>query len=75
MRREAQEQLLVLLQHLVQENPPDDQVRRLAKGLVKALARWLRLTQPDSDHARNGVPRPSGLASVNASVASPRKQA
>jgi hypothetical protein len=70
MKRAAQEQLLVMVKQLVEENVPDLQVRRLAKGLSKALARWLRMAQPNSDHARSGTPRPMGLASVNASVAS-----
>jgi hypothetical protein len=68
--RAAYEQLLVLLRHAVSDNPPDAQVRRLAKGLARALARWLRFSEPpDSDQARNGTPRASHLAPVNASLA------
>jgi hypothetical protein len=72
MTRAAYEQLLVLLRHAVSDNPPDSQVRRLSKGLVKALTKWLRLTEPlDSVQARSGTPRDdSRLASVNASLAS-----
>ena len=47
MTRPAYEQLLVLLKHAVSDNNPDDQVRRLSKGLVKALERWLKLVQPE----------------------------
>lgn len=74
MTRAAYEQFLVLARHAVEDNPPDEQVRRLSKGLVKALDRWLRMTAPAStDQARNGSPRPSGLASVNASLALQRE--
>ena len=57
----AYEQLVVLLRHAIADNPPDEQVRRLSKGLVKALTRMLQCQQPDSpDQARIGTPRPSG---------------
>ena len=66
----AYEQLLVLVKHAVTDNPPDEQVRRLSKGLAKALERWLQVVRPvDTDQARNEVPRRSGLASVDASLA------
>ncbi len=71
MTTAAYEQLLILLKQAVNDSPPDDQIRRLAKGLSKALARWLRLQSAQSVQARNGMPRPSGLAAVNASLASP----
>ena len=61
MTTAAYEQLLVLLRHCVVDNPPDDQVRRLSKGLVKALTRFLSMQGTDStDQARIGTPRPSG---------------
>lgn len=66
----AQEQLLVLLKHLIAENPPDEQVQRLSKGLTKALDRWLQTKRPaQPDQARIGRPR-TGLAAVNASLVS-----
>ena len=67
----ACEQLLVLLKHLVADTPEDEQVRRLSKGLVKALDRWLSFRRPAPlDQARSGRPRDTGLASVNASLVS-----
>jgi hypothetical protein len=74
MTSAAYDQLLVLLKHAVADNPPDEQVRRLAKGLVKALTRMLRLRQPDShDQARIGSPRPvTGLATDYASLDLPQ---
>ena len=68
----AYEQYLVLARHAVADHCPDLQVRRLSKGLVKALTNWLRLMQPpDSVQARSGTPRASEhLAPVNASLAS-----
>jgi len=58
MTQAAYEQLIVLLRHAIADNPPDDQVRRLSKGLVKALTRMLQCQQPDSpDQARIGTPR------------------
>ena len=58
MTSAAYDQLLVLLKHCVIDNPPDDQVRRLSKGLVKALTRMLQMRQPVSpDQARSGAPR------------------
>jgi hypothetical protein len=44
----AYEQLLVLLKHAVEDNPQDEQVRRLSKGLVKALDRWLHVPRSAS---------------------------
>lgn len=71
MTRAAYEQLLALLRHAVNDNPQDDQIRRLSKGLMKALSRWLRLTEPTPAQARNGAPRAtSRLAVVNASLGS-----
>jgi hypothetical protein len=67
----AYEQYLVLARHAVADHCPDLQVRRLSKGLVKALTNWLRLMQPpDSVQARSGTPRAQPLAPVNASLAS-----
>ena len=69
MTSAAYEQLLVLVKHAIADNPPDDQVRRLSKGLAKALTRMLQMQRPDfNDQARIGMPRPRGLASVNASL-------
>lgn len=66
----AYRHLLVLVEHAVEDNPPDEQVRRLSKGLSKALKRWLAMSQPvDSAQARTGTPRLDGLAPVNASLA------
>lgn len=66
----AYEQLLTLLKQTVNDRPEDEQVRRLSKGLAKALDRWLQLRRPGSvAQARSGTPRHSGLASVNASLA------
>lgn len=54
----AYDQLLVLLKHCVTDNPPDEQVRRLSKGLVKALTRFLQMRGTVStDQARIGTPR------------------
>lgn len=54
----AYDQLLVLLKHCVSDNPPDEQVRRLSKGLVKALTRFLQMRGTVSpDQARIGTPR------------------
>jgi len=73
MTTAAYEQLLVLVKHAIADNPPDDQVRRLSKGLAKALTRMLQTQRPDfNDQARIGTPRPLGLASVNASLATQR---
>jgi hypothetical protein len=68
----AYEQLAVLLRQVIADNPHDQQVLRLAKGLVKAVDRWLQLRSPLSQHdqARNGTPRAQRLASANASLAS-----
>lgn len=66
----AQEQLLVLVKHLIVANPPDEQVRRLSKGLSKALDRWLQTQRATTDQARIGRPRTEGLAAVNASLGS-----
>jgi len=76
MTRAAYEQLLVLVRHAVTDNCPDLQVRRLSKGLAKALASWLRLTEPlDSVQARSGTPRAAmHLAPVNASLATPEER-
>lgn len=71
MTEAAYEQLLILLRQAVNDSPPDDQIRRLAKGLSKALARWLRLQSASPVQARTGMPRSQGLAAVNASLASP----
>lgn len=65
----AYEHLLVLLKHAVTDNPPDEQVRRLSKGLVKALDRWLQQVRPSNpDQARSDAPLPRGLAAVDASL-------
>lgn len=74
MTRAAYEQLLVLLRHAVSDAPESEQVRRLSKGLVKALDTWLRMTQPNQQQARTDTPRPGGLASVNASLPSSPEQ-
>lgn len=71
MTRAAYQQLLVLLNNTVRANPPDLQVVRLAKGLARAVERWLAIMPPSLPvQARNSVPRPCDLASVNASLAS-----
>jgi hypothetical protein len=66
------EQLKVLLRHILTENPHDEQVLRLAKGLLKALDRWRGNPSPTRQHdqARNGLPRAPRLAPANASLAS-----
>jgi hypothetical protein len=46
MTHAGYEQLLMMLRQCVQDNPPDDMVRRLSKGLAKALDRWLQLRRP-----------------------------
>lgn len=48
MTREAYEQLRVLVQHAIADNPRDESVRRHLKGLLKSLTRWLRWTQSES---------------------------
>jgi hypothetical protein len=70
MTRAALEQLLVLSRMAVEENVPDLAVRRHGKGLVKALTRWLRWTQPEESQARVGVPRATDRATPSTATLS-----
>jgi len=75
MTTAAYQQLLILLRQTVNASPPDDKIRRLAKGLSKALNRYLQLQAASTLQARTGPPRPArDLAAVSASLATPGEQ-
>jgi hypothetical protein len=57
MTRAAYEQLVALLNMSAHDGHKDIRVRRHVKGLLLALGRWLRMTDPARTQARTGTPR------------------